>query len=137
MADDKKAEIKTLKSGGLLPPGQYSALTLAYIGDCVYELYVRTHLIKGANHNVNKLHKTATQYVCCRAQAEFYYKIENLLTEEEQAVFRRGRNTKSHVPKNSEMKDYRIATGIEALIGHLYISGEYQRIKELMQHLFE
>lgn len=137
MADNKKAEIKTLESGGLLPSGQYSSLTLAYIGDCVYELYVRTHLIKGANLNVNKLHKTATKYVCCRAQAEFYYKIEKFLTEEERAVFKRGRNTKSHVPKNSEMKDYRIATGIEALIGHLYISGEHQRIKELMQHLFE
>ncbi len=119
--------------GGEMPKAeQYSPLTLAYIGDCVYELYVRTYLIKDANHNVNKLHKTATKYVCCKHQAEFFYKIERMLTDEELAVFKRGRNTKSHVPKNSEMKDYRIATGIEALIGYLYLKKQNERICELM-----
>lgn len=122
--------------GEMLSAEQYSPLTLAYIGDCVYELYVRTYLIKDANHNVNKLHKSATKYVCCKAQAELYRKIENMLTEAELAVYKRGRNTKSHVPKNSEMKDYRIATGVEALIGHLYIKGENERICELLKHIF-
>ncbi len=122
--------------GKMLSAEQYSPLTLAYIGDCVYELYVRTYLIKDANHNVNKLHKSATKYVCCKAQAELYRKIENMLTEAELAVYKRGRNTKSHVPKNSEMKDYRIATGVEALIGHLYIKGENERICELLKHIF-
>lgn len=122
--------------GEMLSAEQYSPLTLAYIGDCVYELYVRTYLIKDANHNVNKLHKSATKYVCCKAQAELYRKIENMLTDVELAVYKRGRNTKSHVPKNSEMKDYRIATGIEALIGYLYIKGENERICELLKHIF-
>ena len=122
--------------GEMLSAEQYSPLTLAYIGDCVYELYVRTYLIKDANHNVNKLHKSATKYVCCKAQAELYRKIENMLTDAELAVYKRGRNTKSHVPKNSEMKDYRIATGVEALIGYLYIKGENERICELLKHIF-
>lgn len=122
--------------GEMLSAEQYSPLTLAYIGDCVYELYVRTYLIKDANHNVNKLHKSATKYVCCKAQAELYRKIENMLTDAELAVYKRGRNTKSHVPKNSEMKDYRIATGVEALIGHLYIKGENERICELLKYIF-
>lgn len=113
---------------------EYSPLTLAYIGDCVYEMYIRTYLIKDSNHNVNKLHKTATKYVCCKHQAEVYYKIKDMLTDEECAVFKRGRNTKSTVPKNSEMKDYRIATGIEALMGYLYIKNRPDRICELMKY---
>ncbi len=120
-----------------VPPSQYSPLTLAYVGDCVYELYVRTYLIKDANHNVNSLHKAATKYVCCKAQAQFYKKIESLLSENEISVFKRGRNTKSHVPKNANVGDYRIATGVEALMGYLYLSGEKQRICDLMKHIFE
>ena len=120
-----------------VPPSQYSPLTLAYVGDCVYELYVRTYLIKDANHNVNSLHKSATKYVCCKAQAQFYKKIESLLSENEISVFKRGRNTKSHVPKNANVGDYRIATGVEALMGYLYLSGEKQRICDLMKHIFE
>ena len=119
--------------GRMLRAEEYSPLTLAYIGDCVYEMYIRTYLIKDANHNVNKLHKTSTKYVCCKAQAELFHKIENMLTENELAVFKRGRNTKSHVPKNSEMKDYRVATGVEALMGYLYIKNDNDRICELMQ----
>ena len=117
-------------------PSRYSALTLAYVGDCVYELYVRSYLIKDGNRNVNELHKTATRYVCCRAQSNFYHRIEDKLTDEEAAVFRRGRNTKSHVPKNADMSDYRNATGVEALIGHLYLSGNQERIAELLQYIF-
>ncbi len=121
----------------LISPDEYSALTLAYIGDCVYELYVRTYLIKDANHNVNDLHKAATKFVCCKAQSELYYKIESLLTDKEAYVFKRGRNTKSHVPKNADMKDYRNATGVEALIGYLYLSRDYDRITELLRHIFD
>lgn len=122
--------------GNLLPPQQYSPLTLAYVGDCVCELYIRTYLIKDSNQNVNKLHKTATKYVCCKGQADFYEKIKDLLTEEEESVFKRGRNTKSHVPKNSEMSDYRKATGVEALMGYLYLKGEKQRACDLLKHNF-
>ena len=120
-----------------LPPEQYSPLTLAYLGDCIYELYVRSYLVKDGNENVNKLHKSATTYVCCKGQAEFFRKIESMLSEKEMTVFKRGRNTKSHVPKNSEMSDYRVATGVEALFGFLYLSGEEDRICDLLKHIFD
>lgn len=119
-----------------LSPKNYSALTLAYIGDCVYELYVRGYLIQKSDQKVNLLHKTSTRFVCAKAQAELYHKIKDMLSEDESAVFHRGRNTKSHVPKNAVVSDYRIATGIEALFGYLYITGKKDRISELLQQLF-
>ena len=115
---------------------EYSALSLAYIGDCVYEIYVRSYLLGKGNRRVNDLHRMATQYVRAKAQAEFYHKIEDILTENEKAVFHRGRNTKSHPPKNADVIEYKIATGVEALIGYLYIEGKSDRISELMSHLF-
>lgn len=119
-----------------LSPKNYSALTLAYIGDCVYELYVRGYLIQKSDQKVNLLHKTSTRFVCAKAQAELYHKIKDMLSEDETAAFHRGRNTKSHVPKNAVVSDYRIATGIEALFGYLYITGKKDRISELLQQLF-
>lgn len=119
-----------------LSPKNYSALTLAYIGDCVYELYVRGYLIQKSDQKVNLLHKTSTRFVCAKSQAELYHKIKDMLSEDESAVFHRGRNTKSHVPKNAVVSDYRIATGIEALFGYLYITGKKDRISELLQQLF-
>lgn len=116
---------------------EYSALALAYLGDCVYELYVRLHLLKSGNKKVNDLHKTATKYVCAKAQAEFYHKIRDILTDEETAVFRRGRNTSSHPPKNADVLQYKTATGVEALFGHLALNKNVQRISELMEKLFE
>ena len=118
-------------------PNVYSALTLAYLGGCVYELYVRSHLTEDGNHKVNELHRAATKFVCAKAQAEFYHKIKDILSEDEDAAFRRGRNTKSHPPKNADMSDYKIATGVETLIGYLYILGRVGRISELMKKLFE
>lgn len=115
---------------------EYSALSLAYIGDCVYEMYVRSYLLGKGNRRVNDLHRMATQYVRAKAQAEFYYKIEDILTDDEKAVFHRGRNTKSHPPKNADVIEYKIATGVEALIGYLYIESKSDRISELMSHLF-
>lgn len=123
-------------AGGGNEPNIYSALTLAYLGDCVYELYVRSHLTVDGNHKVNDLHKMATKFVCASAQAEFYHRIEGILTEEELSAFKRGRNAKSHPPKNADVIDYKIATGVEALIGYLYIKGDTKRISELMTHLF-
>lgn len=114
----------------------YSALTLAYLGDCIYELYVRTHLTENGNHKVNELHKEATEFVCAAAQAKFYHKIADILTEDELAAFKRGRNAKSHPPKNANMSDYKIATGVEALLGQLYLDGKSERISELMTRLF-
>lgn len=129
-------EIKQSFKGQFLAPNQYGALTLAYIGDCVYEMYVRSFLIAKSDHRVNDLHKKATKLVCAKAQAEFYRRIEPLLTEEERAVFHRGRNTKSQVPKHAILSDYRAATGVETLLGFLYLKNENARIAQLMTHLF-
>ena len=111
---------------------QYSPLVLAYMGDAVYELYVRQMLIKKANTQVDKLHKSAIQIVKAEAQCEAFRKIENILTEKEMAVFKRGRNTKSSVPKHSSVMEYRTATGLEALIGYIYISGDTERLNYIM-----
>ncbi|MGL4363132.1 MAG: Mini-ribonuclease 3 [Cellulosilyticaceae bacterium] len=112
----------------------YSPLALAYIGDGVYEMYVRTYIISKGNAPVNKLHKATRDMVRASAQSKVYHVIESLLTEEEQQVLRRGRNAKSvSVPKNADVSEYRHATGLEALIGYLYIDGQIDRIQELIQ----
>lgn len=110
----------------------YSPLVLAYMGDAVYELYVRKMLIEKANTQVDKLHKTAINIVKAEAQCEAFRKIENILTENEMAVFKRGRNAKSSVPKHASVIEYRIATGLEALIGYIYISGDTKRLDYIM-----
>lgn len=111
---------------------QYSPLVLAYMGDAVYELYVRQMLVNKANTQVDKLHKSAIQIVKAEAQCEAFRKIESILTEKEMAVFKRGRNTKSSVPKHSSVVEYRTATGLEALIGYIYISGDTERLNYIM-----
>lgn len=111
----------------------YSPLALAYIGDGVYEIFVRTYVMNKGNMPVNKMHKASRELVRASSQSKIYYLIEEMLTEEEQAVLRRGRNAKSvSVPKNGDMTEYRHATGLEALIGYLYIDGKVERIKELI-----
>lgn len=110
----------------------YSPLVLAYIGDAVYELYVRKRIIEDNNIQVDKLHKMAVSIVKSSAQANSFHKIESMLTEEEMAIFKRGRNAKSSVPKNSDMVEYKIATGLEALIGYIYLLGDKNRLDEIM-----
>ncbi len=129
-------KIQNSFEGKFMPVNQYGALSLAYLGDVVYEMYVRSFLLSKTDQKVNVLHKQATKFVCAHAQAEFYHRIEDILTEEEAAVFHRGRNTKSHPPKNAHVSDYRIATGVEALIGYLYLQNRGDRISELMKNLF-
>ncbi len=131
------AFIKEFKVGETVKPAQYSPLVLAYLGDCVYELFVRTYLVKDANMPVKQLHRAATDLVRAKAQSDLYQKIESILTEEEAAVYHRGRNTNSHPPKNADMRDYKSATGVEALIGYLYLKGESERITYLLKFLFE
>ncbi len=118
---------------------QYSPLVLAYMGDCVYELYVRSRVIE--EHSTmppNKLHLQTVKYVKAQAQARSIHAMLELLTEEEMAVYKRGRNSKSHTSaKNASMTDYRHATGFEALIGYLYLSGETERVNELMKIAYE
>ena len=111
----------------------YSPLTLAYIGDGVYELIIRTILVKKGNCPVNRLHKKASSLVKAGAQSAIMEVIEEKLTPEELSVYRRGRNAHSPtMAKHATMADYRRATGFEALIGHLYLTGQYERLTELV-----
>lgn len=119
-------------------PSLYSPLTLAFVGDAVYELYVRTRLMKFGSLNVNKLHKLAIKYVKAGAQAQSMHAIIDILSEDEMAVYKRGRNTKSAtVPKNADMADYRCATGFEALIGYLYLNEQENRLYEIMRLAYD
>ena len=112
----------------------YSGLTLAYIGDAVYDIVIRTMLVARGNAPVNKLHVEASGIVKAEAQKNALQKIEPLLTEEEMAVYKRGRNSKSYTTaKNASVTDYRIATGYEALIGYLYLDGQTDRLLYLIK----
>ena len=114
-------------------PRDISPLSLAYIGDAVYEVYIRTHIMKDANMPVNKLHKAATGYVKAKAQSDIVQAIADKLSEEEMAVFKRGRNAHSYTSaKNADIVDYRRATGFEALIGYLYLSKNTARLEEII-----
>ena len=115
-------------------PKQYSPLALAYIGDGIYDLIIRTMVGEQGNARVNQLHKKVSGMVKASAQAELVHKIETLLTEEERGVYKRGRNAKSYtMAKNASVTDYRHATGFEALVGYLYLSHQFERILELVQ----
>ena len=121
---------------GIMDPIQYSPLVLAYMGDAYYELFIRNMLVDQANEQVEKLHKKTISYVKASAQAAIidHYIDAEMLTEEEMAVFKRGRNTKSHtIPKNAVPSEYRKATGFEALIGFLYLKGDTERTEELIK----
>ncbi len=114
-------------------PLQLSALTLAYLGDTVYDLYVRTHLVSTMDGTVHALHLASAKLVCAKGQAAAAYRILPLLTEEETAAFKRGRNAHSGtVPKNADVQEYRVATGLEALLGFLFCKGQDARIGCLM-----
>ena len=113
---------------------QYSPLVLAYIGDAVFEVYVRTLLVRAANTQVNRLHHIASSLVKAEAQSRMISALEAELTEKESHVYRRGRNAKSNtMAKNASVADYRRATGFEALIGYLYLDGQRERMLELME----
>lgn len=117
---------------------QYSPLVLAYIGDAVFEMCVRTMVVTEANAPVNILNKKTRKYVNAKAQSEMFYKIKDSLTEEEFAVLKRGRNAKSFTSaKNSTISDYRHATGLEALFGYLYLKGLNERIIKLFKLCIE
>jgi ribonuclease-3 family protein len=113
-------------------PKQLSPLNLAFVGDCIYEILVRESLVTSANRPVNDLHKQSVKFVSARAQTQAFEKIKDTLTEEELAVFKRGRNAKvGHSPKSATEGEYHCATGVEALFGYLYLNDEIDRIKEL------
>ena len=112
---------------------QYAPLALAFVGDAVYSLLIRTKLLCERELTVNHLHKHAADEVKAEAQKELMTRILPLLTEEETTVYKRGRNAKSYtVAKHASVTDYRIATGFEALLGYLYLNGQTERILELL-----
>ncbi|WP_310602928.1 Mini-ribonuclease 3 [Anaerosporobacter sp.] len=112
----------------------YSPLTLAYIGDAIYDVIIRTLLVEKGNAPVQKLHKRASALVKASAQVEMFHAIKDELTEQEMGFYKRGRNAKSFTSaKNASITDYRMATGIEALVGFLYLTDQMPRIIELMK----
>lgn len=112
----------------------YSPLTLAYIGDAIYDLVIRTIVVERGNRSANNLHKKTVTYVNARVQAKMMDVLEGELTEEEQAVYHRGRNAKSYTSaKNASIIEYRKATGLEALCGYLYLQGEQERMLTLIR----
>ncbi|WP_017729618.1 Mini-ribonuclease 3 [Halalkalibacterium ligniniphilum] len=118
---------------------QLNALALAYMGDAVLDMYVRFHLIAKGNVRPHRLHVEATRYVSAKAQAAVlhHWLKEGRLSPEEEAVAKRGRNAKSGtIPKNTDVNTYRYATGLEALLGYLYLTEQQPRMDELVQHLF-
>ena len=118
-----------------LDPKQLNSIVLAYIGDAIYEVYVRQHLIESGQINPHELHQRAVKFVAATGQAQIVHDWleSNVLSTEEAAVIRRGRNAKSNsVPKNASIQDYRYATGFEALLGYLHLSGQTERLESLI-----
>ncbi|AKN53657.1 Mini-ribonuclease 3 [Weizmannia coagulans] len=119
-----------------LDPKQLNSLALAYMGDAVYEEYIRHHVLLQGKTKPNRLHREAIRFVSAKAQAQVLKQMmnEDLLTEEETAVVRRGRNAKSGtVPKNTDVQTYRHSTAFEALIGYHYLSGSRERMEALIE----
>ena len=114
-----------------LNPNELSPLVLAYVGDAVFELYIRTKLASYPA-KMHKLHKNAVKYVQASSQAAIILAWEPDLTEEEKEVVRRGRNAKGGVPRHGDVAEYRYSTGMEALLGYLYLNGQVERLLELL-----
>lgn len=126
----RKKEIEEVK---LMPP-----LVWAYVGDCVYELFIRIKLVNTTKLNPHKLHIEAIKHVKAKAQAETLTKIYYELSEEEQDIVRRGRNAQNHhLPKNTELADYTHATAFEALLGYLYLTKQDERLNEILEKCYE
>ncbi|MDQ0233007.1 Mini-ribonuclease 3 [Metabacillus malikii] len=128
-------ELNQIKDTRLL-----NSLALAYIGDAIYEIYVRHHLLASGNIRPNQLHNKAKRYVSAKAQANILHHLFSLeiLSEEEEAVIRRGRNAKSGtIPKNTDVQTYRYSTAFEALIGHLYLENKHDRLDEIINKSLE
>jgi len=116
----------------------HSPAQLAYAGDAVYELLVRSYIINNHEYSVNQMHKHAIRFVKAKAQAELIKKLNPILTEEEIRIFKRGRNAKvTSSPKNADLMDYRYATGFEALLGYLYLNNELDRLMMLFNKIIE
>jgi len=136
MIDNIKGKYDRFKSAKDIK--SLNALTLAFIGDTVYDLYVRSHLIYTGDFKTGKLHLMAIKHVSAKAQANALDKIESMFTEQEQDVVQRAKNTKNAtIPKNASPKIYKKATAMEALIGYLYLSEKKERLIEVLDAAFE
>jgi len=112
---------------------QMSPLVWAYIGDSVYEQYIREYLVTSTEYKPHKLHIEATKFVKASAQAKILKEIEEILTEEENDIIRRTRNTKNHhLPKNSNVQEYMYATAFEGLVGYLYLTKQKERLEVIL-----
>lgn len=117
-----------------VPPEQMNPLALAYIGDAVFEVYVRQFVLSMSNHRPHVLHKRSSSYVSAKAQAKALEMITPFLTEDEADIVRRGRNAKSGTaPKNTDIIEYRNSTALESLIGYLYYLGRYERLTYVLE----
>ena len=115
-----------------------SPLVWAYIGDSIYELYIRMHLVNNTKSKPHKLHIESIKYVKAKAQAEILQRIEEKLTDKEKEIVKRGRNAENHhLPKNATVQEYLYSTGFEALIGYLYLTKQDERLKEILDMCIE
>ena len=117
-------------------PKQLSPLVLAFLGDAVFELMVRAKLVARGNAPIGQLHRWSVEHVCAAAQAAGVHAVQSFLTEEELAVYKRGRNTHNNTPKNADPVQYRCATGLETLFGYLYVMERHDRAKELFEQIW-
>jgi ribonuclease-3 family protein len=121
-----------------LNPKEYSPLALAYIGDSIYDLFVRTMVLSKGNRHVTALHKDSVSFVKAHSQAVSAHELESILTDDELRVLKWGRNAKSNTtPKNADITDYRMATGFETLLGYLYLNGDSERLTEIMHKAYQ
>lgn len=114
---------------------EVSSLALAYLGDAVLEIHIRDYVIRMGKTKIDQLHRSAVKFVNAKAQSKVYDSIQCLLKDDEMVILRKGRNAKKNIPKNVEMVDYRKSTGVEALLGYLFLKGENDRIKELVNYI--
>ncbi len=114
---------------------EVGSLALAYLGDAVLEIYIREYVISIGKTKIDQLHKYAVKFVSAKAQSKIYDSIQIILSDEEQVILKKGRNAKKNIPKNVEMVDYRKSTGVEALLGYLFLKHDNVRIKELVDYM--
>lgn len=135
---DTLSEIRAAFGGGEKDIRTYSPLTFAYIGDAVFEMIVRTVIVEQGQRPANALHRHTTKIVCAETQAKLIEAVYDELSEEEQNIYRRGKNTKTNsTAKNASLSDYRKATGFEALCGYLFLKNDMERVIEIVKRALE
>ncbi len=134
ITQDLMSKMEEVFSMEAMDAEDYKSLDLAYIGDCIYDLVIRTLVMSKGNRPVKDLHQATRTYVCASAQSKMMREIQGCLNEDERSVYKRGRNTKSvSAAKNQSVTDYRRATGFEALMGYLYLKKDYDRMLYLIR----